>query len=286
MRSDSFSKITVVTPSYNQGQFLEQTIQSVLGQNYPNLEYMVVDGGSKDGSIDIIKRYGDRLAWWVSEKDKGQSDAINKGFRRATGDIFAWLNSDDMHCPGALANVGRFFCEHPEFDAVVGDQESIDKHGRLLDLKKAVRVNFRRTLYSGCSVPQPATFFTRKAYEKTGEVDPNLHYLLDYEYFLRMQARGLRFGLIKAPLARFRFHGESKTLTEYRRRFWDDFGKVQDRYLTFPFSGTSREWYRRGMKWLFRLELYAVRAVTRGVLVPFQTTRARNRLEAPFPVCP
>jgi glycosyltransferase involved in cell wall biosynthesis len=215
-------RITVVTPSYNQGHFLEQTIQSALSQDYPNLEYLVIDGGSTDNSVEIITKYADRISYWASEKDKGQSDAINKGFRRATGDVLAWLNSDDLYCPGALARVAQFFQEHPECGAVIGDQESIDKDGRVIDLKKAVPVTFRRILYSACAVPQPSTFFTRRAWEITGDVDTALHYVLDYDYFLRMQARGIRFGLIKSPLARFRLHADSKTVSEYQRSFWAD----------------------------------------------------------------
>lgn len=277
MRTALLPRISVVTPSYNQGQFLEQTIQSVLGQNYPNLEYMVVDGGSKDNSVEVIKRYEHRLAWWASEKDEGQSDAINKGFRRSTGDILAWLNSDDLYCPGALARVAQFFHDHPECDAVIGDQESIDKQGRVVDLKKVVPVTFRRTLYSACAVPQPSTFITRKAWELTGDVDATLQYQMDFEYFLRMQAKGVRFGLIKEALARFRLHGDSKTVSQYDNLVWAANRKIQDDYFRVPLRGAPRETYRQCMKWAYRLELYLLRMMTRGVVVPFQSTRARKQ---------
>jgi glycosyltransferase involved in cell wall biosynthesis len=277
MSSNSFPRISIVTPSYNQGQFLDKTIQSVLTQDYPNVEYIVIDGGSTDSSVEIIHKYADRLAYWVSEKDKGQSDAINKGFRRATGTILAWLNSDDLYCPGALSRAAQFFRGHPACGAVIGDLGFIDNDGRAMYVKKAVPVNFRRTLYSGCAVPEPAAFYTRGAWEATGDLDVGLHYLLDYEYFLRMQARGVRFGLVKAPLAQFRLHADSKTVSEYQRSFWADFGRVQDRYLKTPFHGTSREYYRQAMKWLYRLQIYLLRAVTRGTIVPFRGTRARKR---------
>jgi glycosyltransferase involved in cell wall biosynthesis len=277
MRIASVPRISIVTPSFNQGHFLEETIHSVLAQDYPDLEYSVVDGGSSDNSVEIIRKYADRLAWWVSEKDKGQSDAINKGLRRSTGDILAWLNSDDLYCRGALALVAQFFCEHPECDAVIGDQESIDKGGRVLDLKKCVPVTFRRTLYSACAVPQPATFFTRHAWEVTGEVDTCLHYQMDFEFFLRMQAKGIRFGVIKTRLAQFRLHADSKTVSQYGNHFWEDHRRIQDQYFKIPLRGASRERYRQGMKWLYRLQLYLLRMATRGTVVPFRNTRARRR---------
>jgi glycosyltransferase involved in cell wall biosynthesis len=277
MSAASLPRITVVTPSYNQGQFLEQTIDSVLGQNYPNLEYIVIDGGSTDNSVEIIRKYTGRLAFWVSEKDKGQSDAINKGFRRATGAIMAWLNSDDLYCDGALVRVAEFFGKHPEYGAVIGDLETIDKDSHFVDMKKVVPVTFKRTLYSGCAVPQPSTFWTRKAWEATGELDANLHYLLDYEFFLRMQAKGIWFGQLKWPLAQFRLHRNSKTVSEYKRLFWEDFGRVQDRYLDVPFKGRTREHFRHCMKWAYRLQIYLLRALTRGAFVPFRNTHARKQ---------
>lgn len=269
-------RISIITPSFNQGPFLEATIRSVLDQEYPDLEYIIVDGGSADESVSIIGRHASRLAWWVSEKDGGQSDAINKGLQRATGDVMAWLNSDDVYCPGALRRVADFFLAHPECDAVVGDLEIISRHGVKLDLKKAVPVTFRRNLYSGCAVPQPATFFTRRALQRTGLVDTSLHYQMDYEFFLRMQAKGVAFGLIREPLARFRLHGDSKTVAEYRHAFWRDFARIQAPYLQVPLRGRLLETYRKSMKWLCRLEMFAARALGRGVLVPFRNTRARR----------
>lgn len=272
-----FPRITVVTPSFNQGQFLEATIRSVLDQAYPNLQYIVVDGGSSDNSVEIIRRYESQLSYWVSEKDRGQSDAINKGFRRATGDIIAWLNSDDAYCPGALRKVADYFAAHPAVGAVIGDLEIIDQGGRRLVTKKAVAATFRRNLYSGCAVPQPATFFTRRAFNTTGELDASLQYQMDYEFFLRMQARGIRFGLMREPLARFRLHGDSKTVSEYRKAFWRDFGRIQGAYLRVPLQGRPLEAYRQAMKWLFRLEIYLVRAFSRGVIMPFRSSNARRR---------
>ncbi|NVO00781.1 MAG: glycosyltransferase, partial [Geobacteraceae bacterium] len=134
-------KITIVTPSYNQGRFLEKTILSVLDQGYPNLEYIVIDGGSTDESVEIIKKYADRLTYWVSEPDRGQSHAINKGFERATGEIFGWLNSDDWYHPGALQAVAEAFAANPDVGAVVGAGEMVDEEGKQLIYKSTTKVD-------------------------------------------------------------------------------------------------------------------------------------------------
>ena len=272
-------KITVVTPSYNQGCFLEETIKSVLEQDYRDIEYIIVDGGSTDRSREIIQAYSSRLAWWVSESDRGQANAINKGFRRATGDIVAWLNSDDLYCPGALRKVAGYFESNRGIGAVVGDLEIIDSKAKALDIKRAVGVTFRRNFYSGCAVPQPATFFTKEARSIAGEIDESLHYQLDYEYFLRMQHRGVRFGLIKEPLARFRLHGDSKTVSEYRRAFWRDFGRIQERFGASRIPAPVLGRLRRLLKWYYRLEIFLARAATRRDWVPLRNTIVRNRIE-------
>jgi glycosyltransferase involved in cell wall biosynthesis len=277
MSDNCIPRISIVTPSYNQGQFLEQTIQSVLTQDYPNLEYLIVDGGSTDNSVEIIQKYAARLAYWVSEKDEGQSDAINKGFRRASGTILAWLCSDDLYCPGALSQVARFFREHPACGAVVGDTEIIDKDGRVTLVKKIVPINFRRTLYSLCAVPQPPTFWTRQAWEVTGDVDVTLKYQMDVEYFLRMQARGVRFGVLRRLLAQLRLHRDCKTVSQYDNLVWAANRRIQDGYFRVPLRGASREVYRQAMKWSYRLQIYLLRAITRGTIVPFSATRARKR---------
>ncbi|GAI25881.1 unnamed protein product, partial [marine sediment metagenome] len=124
--------VSIVTPSYNQAQFLEATMCSVLGQDYPRIEYTICDGGSTDGSVDIMRRHADRLAWWCSEEDKGQADAINKGFERSHGEILAWLNSDDLYIPGALSFVAEYFAAYPEVDVIYGDIDRIDENGGFL----------------------------------------------------------------------------------------------------------------------------------------------------------
>jgi len=186
-------KITVVTPSYNQGEFLEQTIKSVLEQDYPNLEYIIMDGGSTDNSVEIIKKYEQFLAYWQSQPDGGQSAAINAGFRRATGEILCWLNSDDQFCPNTLQTIGQYFCDHPECEWVSGGTEI--RH--LTDGKTYIShacmnpdwsiANF--WLYghaNGAFCPQPSTFWRKSLWERAGggvrEDKPNS---MDYELWLR-----------------------------------------------------------------------------------------------------
>lgn len=276
--TQSWPRITVVTPSYNQGQFLEETLRSVLDQNYPNLELIVIDGGSTDNSVEIIRRYAPRLAYWVSERDKGQSEAINKGFARATGDILTWLNSDDCLCPGSLVAVAEFFQQHPEFGAVIGDQEVIDGAGRQVDFKKSVPVGFWLAFHSACAIPQPATIFTRQALAAAGPIDESIRYQMDYDFFLRMLHAGVRFSTLQVPIAKFRLHGDSKTVSKYDTLVWDSNRRIQNRFLGWSSPRTAwQERRMRGLKHLARTWLYLSRAVRRGSFALFRNTRARQQ---------
>jgi glycosyltransferase involved in cell wall biosynthesis len=177
--------VSIITPSYNQAAYLAQTMQSVFAQDYPNIEYIVVDGGSTDHSPEIIRYYSDRLAWWVSEKDSGQAEAINKGLRRARGDILAWLNSDDLYLPGAISQAVGSLQASPELGLVYGDAITMDAGGRPLNrlilgdwgLKELI--NFR-------IICQPAVFFRRSILEQSGYLDLSYHYLLDHQLWIRM----------------------------------------------------------------------------------------------------
>jgi glycosyltransferase involved in cell wall biosynthesis len=204
--------LTVVTPSFNQAPFLERTIKSVLSQNYPHLEYLIIDGGSTDGSVDIIQRYADSLAYWVSEPDHGQTDALIKGFRRASGEIVAWLNSDDVYLPGALQQIGETFVHHPNAVVVYGDGQFLDAHDQQTGRFVAGPYDFRRLLRWDY-VMQPAAFFRRSAVEASGSLDIGLHYVMDYDLLLRLSEHG-PFTYVPRELAGFRHHGSSKTVTQ------------------------------------------------------------------------
>ena len=207
---ENLPRISIVTPSYNQAQFLERTIISVLNQGYPNLEYIIIDGGSTDKSVEIIKKYEKFLTYWVSEPDKGQSDAINKGFMRTTGEILAWLNSDDMYLPSALFKVANVFKKHPDAALIYGDYIQVDANDRCIALKRQPSFDYQVCMYAYTIAMQPASFFNRKAFFEVGCIDQNLHYIMDYDLYLRI-ARHRNVAQVKDYLAAFRIHSASKT---------------------------------------------------------------------------
>jgi glycosyltransferase involved in cell wall biosynthesis len=202
-------RVTIVTPSFNQERFLEETIRSVLLQGYPNLEYIVVDGGSTDNSRDIINKYEPWLTNWVSEPDNGQASAINKGFRESTGQIMGWLNSDDCLKPGALWHMVTAFQQNPDWQIVCGFREAIDANSQHLDYVaylKPDRFSFSRT----CYVPQESIFWRRSVWESVGELDESYQFALDYDFWQRCMAAGYKFHLIPKFLGMFRLHPDTK----------------------------------------------------------------------------
>ncbi len=186
-------KISIVTPSFNQATFLEATIRSVLLQGYPELEYIVIDGGSSDGSVDIIRKYEKWLAYWVSEQDRGQGQAINKGFSRATGDIIAWLNSDDRYCRGALAEVARALNPEKGTAAMVGECARVTPEGRLINVirpKSLTRDDIIEWSFGENLFYQPSCFMASRAVRAAGPIREDLHIAIDYEYWLRLMKFG------------------------------------------------------------------------------------------------
>jgi glycosyltransferase involved in cell wall biosynthesis len=181
----SLPRVTIVTPSFNQAQFLERTIRSVLDQEYPDLEYIVMDGGSTDGSVEIIRRYAEQLTYWTSGPDGGQAAAINAGWRMAHGQVLAWLNSDDFFMPGALSAVGHAFQEHPKAVLVYGQTQLVDPDGLLLGTVGSA-YRHRTLMYSHQLIPQPSAFFRRSAVDAVGLLDESLHYSMDLDLFLRL----------------------------------------------------------------------------------------------------
>jgi len=203
--------VTIVTPSYNQGRFLEATIRSVLEQDYPNIEYIIVDGASTDNSVEIIQRYADRLAWWVSEKDSGQSEAINKGLQRARGEFVAWLNSDDVYQPGAVAAAVAAFRSHPEAGLVYGDALSIDADGKPFNIMRARQYSLV-DLLSFNIICQPAAFMRRSVLEQVNYLDPTYHLLLDNLLWMKM-ARLAPIVYVPQIWAAARYHEAAKNRT-------------------------------------------------------------------------
>lgn len=255
-------KISIVTPSYNQGQFLEETIQSVLNQDYPNLEYIIIDGGSTDNSVDIIKKYEDRLAYWVSEPDKGQSHAINKGISRATGEIINWINSDDLLCDGALLKVGGFFCSHPDIDVCYGDFIPINGNGKAITYGRCLHFS-KWMLLSGMSLPQQTTFFRRDLIRKYGAIDETLHLSMDYELYLRFAFNDCNFKYIKGPLGKFRIYRTTKSnVSKKNGTFANEKIAVQMKYLVEYYRTNKidrlRKWYwwYKFCKWITNIDIY------------------------------
>jgi len=218
-----FPRISIITPSFNQGSFIERTIRSVLDQGYPDLEYIIMDGGSTDGTFDILKKYEGRLKWF-SEKDKGQADAINKGLQMATGSIIAYLNSDDIYEPGTLLKVAEYFAAHPEMQWLTGKCRIIDEHDREVRKPITAYKNFllRHFSYSLLlvtnPVSQPATFWRREVIDEIGSFDIHEHYVMDYDYWLRIGKKH-PLAILEDYLAGFRVYATSKTSSTFLTSF-------------------------------------------------------------------
>jgi glycosyltransferase involved in cell wall biosynthesis len=227
-KDPSWPKISIITPSYNQGQFLERTIISVLNQNYPNLEYIVMDGGSSDGSVEIIRRYADKLIYWKSAPDKGQSAAIADGFALASGDIIGWLNSDDMFVPNALINVANAFLAAPEICAVTGRCVMIDTDGKPFAVGIPIIRCWRSMLYLGSGFYQMATFWKKSAYEAVGQLNTEMYFSFDADLFVRLRRYG-EFKVIPNYLAAYRYHKSTKTSNSSRIMRADD-RMIQKKY--------------------------------------------------------
>jgi glycosyltransferase involved in cell wall biosynthesis len=225
--------ITVVTPNRNSGAFIEETIRSVLLQRYPRLEYFVIDGASTDGSVEIIRRYAPHLTQWASESDRGQSDAINKGWSRSHGEILAWLNSDDRYEPGTLQYVGAFFAAHPEVDWICGACRLFDAVDVVTrpELPPVLQWLVHYSPWGSYRFPQPSVFIRRRLLDRFLPLDASLHYCMDFDLYLRMRLAGHEPVLVDRTLSAFRVHAAGKT-TASMQRFFDDYLRVIDKVQT------------------------------------------------------
>jgi glycosyltransferase involved in cell wall biosynthesis len=209
--SSQYPRISIVTPSYNQVQYLERTIRSVLDQGYPNLEYIIIDGGSTDGSVDIIQKYADHLAYWVSEPDRGQAHAINKGLARVTGDWVAWQNSDDVFYPGVFYQLIQTAVVEPQAALIIGNMNLIDKVDRLLRDIKYVKPTYRSLIAEGMVLANQAAFWRRTLHAEIGYLDESLDCGFDFEWFLRVLRNDRVSGHVNAAWGALRLHEETKT---------------------------------------------------------------------------
>jgi len=219
--------VSVITPSFNQAQYIEATIQSVITQEYPNIEYLVVDGGSTDETVEIIKKYEAKIAWWVSEKDKGQTDAINKGFGRAKGKILAWLNSDDTYEPGAISNAVKYLIDHPDVGMVYGDCNFINENGKVIGKFGSAQTNYKLLRQGYAHIPQQTMFFRAELWKQVGPLDPSFYFAMDYDLWTRLAARTeLRY--VPQTWANFRLHTSGKTIAA-DDRCWPEMIRVHYR---------------------------------------------------------
>ena len=256
-------KISVVTPSFNQAPFLERTIRSVLDQGYDNIEYIIVDGGSNDGSVDIIRKYSNRLAYWVSEPDRGQSDAINKGLSRATGDWLAWQNSDDVYYPGAFASLARAAAVYPRAHLITGDMAMIDLEDRRLHEQRYVRPTYGALRAEGMILTNQAAFWRKGVHKSIGYMSESLTCAFDYEWFLRVTQR---FDAWHVPeiWGGLRIHDTTKS-TQLAQRFAAEMEAVR-RERPFPRWKIPLYRVRRAMLMLMRGDArYVVGGITERI---------------------
>ncbi len=210
-KDSSYPKISIVTPSFNQAEFIERTILSVLNQNYPNLEYILIDGGSTDGSIDIIKKYEKYFTFWVSEPDEGQTDAINKGFKVATGDLIGWQNSDDIYLPGAFKRVVEIFFKTNFIDILFGNLLFIDESDNIIRDLRFTPFSLITHIYEAMAISNQSVFWRRDLFSQIGLLDTRLHFSMDYEFFLRAKMGGAKFKNDRYFFGGYRIHGEAKS---------------------------------------------------------------------------
>ncbi len=226
------ASISIVTPSYNQGRYIRATIESVLSQKIPELQYLVVDGGSTDETLDVLRSFDSKLGW-ISEPDKGTADAINKGFKSVGGEILGWLNSDDIYYDGALLVVQEFFEKNLDVDVVYGDADHIDENGAFIEKYPTEPWCWER-FCDNCFISQPASFFRRSAIEKFGALDTRYPHCVDYELWLRWSKAGAKFRYLPKKLAATRLHAEAKTVAKRLACHEDINNILRDRLGTVP----------------------------------------------------
>ena len=236
--------VSIVTPSYNQASYLEAAMLSVLEQSYPYIEYLVIDGGSTDDSVELITQHTGKLAYWVSEPDRGQTDAINKGFARANGKYLAWLNADDLLNPTAVGEAVDFLENHPEVGMVYGDADYIDPRGRVVGRFPAAQTGYSARRRGYVDNTQQTAFWRRVLWQRVGPLDPSFTFAMDYDLWMRL-AKISKLQYLPRPWAQFRLHEDSKTL-QNDQRAWDEMLKVHWREGGSRFSIiVTKYWLRR-----------------------------------------
>lgn len=257
MKPAALPLVTIVTPSFNQAHFLEETIKSVLGQTYPHIEYIIMDGGSTDGSVEVIKKYEGKLAHWESVKDKGQTDAINKGFNRAKGEILAWLNSDDTYAsPHAIADAVNYLIAHPETALVYADCDFINEAGDVIGKFASRQTDYSKLRSGYVHIPQQTMFFRAKYWKELGPLDSSFYFAMDYDLWVRIAKHAPLHYLPGKTWANFRIHTSSKTNVNDERG-WKEMLRVHYRDGGSFFSPIVAKYYLRkiiGPLWKWRIK--------------------------------
>ena len=255
MKPPALPFVSIITPSYNQALFLEETIKSVLTQDYPRIEYIIMDGGSTDGSVDVIQKYADRLAYWESVKDKGQTDAINKGFNRASGDILAWINSDDTYNPKAVGEAVKFLIEHPETAMVYADCNFINEHGEVIGKFASRQTDYAKLRRGYVHIPQQTMFFRSTYWKQLGPLDTSFYFAMDYDLWVRIAKQAPIQYRPGKTWANFRIHTSSKTNVNDERG-WKEMLRVHYRDGGSFFAPIVAKYYLRkiiGPLWKWRI---------------------------------
>ncbi len=281
-------RITIVTPSFNQGKFLEQTIQSVLGQNYPTLDYIIMDGGSTDQSVSIIKKYESHLSYWQSKKDDGQSAAINEGFQRGRGEIMGWINSDDYYLPGTLHRIASIL-DSTKAQWLAGNGLTVDESRHRASMSHISERSQTAHLPFFDFIIQPSTFWTRSAWEKVGILDSSLHYAFDWDWFIRAEKEKVEQIFLDAPLSYYRVHDQHKTATGVDQRD-KEIASIYEKYVgknaeeLFLKLSSQRAFVRSSQRWFKRLGFKNREAILFRMLYPqlcknFTSQNLQNILE-------
>lgn len=245
--------VSIITPSFNQAKYLEQTIQSVLSQNYSNIEYIVIDGGSTDGSVDIIKKYQDKIKYWLSEQDQGQTEAINKGFAKAQGEILAWINSDDSYNPNTVSEAVQYLIENPDVGMVYADCNFIDENGNVIGKFNAKQTDYKKLQQGSVHIPQQTMFFRKRYWTP---LDTSFYFAMDYDLWTRIAKQAEIKYLQGKVWANFRIHTSSKTNVNDMRG-WDEMLRVHYRDGGSFFSVIVAKYYLRkviGPLWKWRIK--------------------------------
>ena len=248
--------VTIVTPSYNQAAYIEETIQSVLNQDYKNIQFIIVDGASTDGSVDLIKKYQNKISIWISESDRGQTDAINKGFSLARGEIIGWLNSDDTLLQYAVSEAVQFLVDNPTVGLVYGDANYIDGDSEVIGKFPAAQTSLKKLLRGYVHIPQQASFFRKSLWDRVGPLDPSFYFAMDYDLWVRL-ASVSEIKYLPRLWANFRLHADAKTISA-DDRCWPEMLRVH---------------YRDGGSWFSQI---VIKYYLRKIAAPFISYRRRN----------